>query len=49
MDIFGLEPGEIAELGTQVAAFGAMQARDVGDGVFELIVSITALIYEVHP
>ncbi len=42
--------GDIAELGTQVAMHGALRAAEVSvDDMFELIVGIAILIYELAP
>ncbi|WP_448662416.1 hypothetical protein ACG3SL_17375 [Sphingomonas sp. CJ20] len=43
--------GDIAELGTQVACHGAVQAGEVMgiDDLFELIIGIAVLIYELAP
>ncbi|WP_188053048.1 MULTISPECIES: hypothetical protein [unclassified Sphingosinithalassobacter] len=42
--------GEIAELGTQVGMYGSVRAGEVMmDDVFEMIVAIANLIYELYP
>jgi hypothetical protein len=50
MALVQIDPGEIAELGTQVAMHGALRLGDVGaDDLFELIVGVVVLIYELTP
>ena len=50
MPLVQIDLGEIAELGTQVAMHGALRAEAVGiDDLFDLIVSIAILIYELSP
>lgn len=50
MDLVGVDPSKIAELGTQVAATGAFRAGEVlADDVFEMIVGIAMLVYELDP
>lgn len=49
MGLFTIDPSEIAELGTTVALYGAMRADGVVDDIFELIVGITTLVYELYP
>ena len=45
-----IDPGEIAELGTQVASFGAIGMGEVSvDQLFELIVGIVLLVAEISP
>ena len=42
--------GEIAELGTQVAMHGALRTGEVmRDDLFELVVGVVVLIYEIAP
>ncbi|MBB4837661.1 MULTISPECIES: hypothetical protein [Sphingomonas] len=50
MGLLKIDLGEIAELGTNVAMHGTLAAvdRDVDD-LFELIVGIAILIYEMVP
>ena len=50
MDIFKLDIGEIAEMASQVAITGAIRVMDgAGDDMFEYIVGIAVLIYEMYP
>jgi hypothetical protein len=50
MEMLRLEIGEIASLGTQVAMHGAIRAGDfVADEVFELVVAIATVVYEIWP
>ena len=50
MGTFGIDIGQIAELGTQVALTGAIRMGEiVADDVFELIVAIAVIIYEADP
>jgi hypothetical protein len=50
MPLLQIEPGEIAELGTQIALQGALRATEFAvDDLFDLIVSIAILIYELSP
>lgn len=50
MDIFGIDIGHIVELGTQVATTSAIRATEmVADDVFDYIVSVAVLIYEMNP
>ena len=45
-----IEIGEIADLATQVAVNGAIRFADLyGDEMFEYIVGIAVLIYEIYP
>lgn len=50
MELVQIDLGEIAELGTRVAVHGALRAIEAsGDELFELIVGIAILIYEIAP
>lgn len=50
MDIFTIDINSIVDLGTQVATSGAIRAAEVlADDVFEYIIGVAILIYEVHP
>ena len=50
MPLIHIDISEIAELGTQVAMYGALRGGDVSsDSLFDLIVSIAVLIYELAP
>lgn len=51
MGLLQIDPGEIVELGTQVAMHGAMRAAEMlsADDLFEMLVGIAALIYEIAP
>lgn len=46
-----IDLSEIVELGTQVAVHGAVRAADMAsvDDLFELLVGIAVLIYEMAP
>ena len=46
-----IDPGEIVELGTQVAMHGAGRAGEIasGDDLFERLVGIAVLNYEMAP
>jgi hypothetical protein len=48
--MIGLDIGQIADLTTQVATAGAVRIADmVDDGLFDLIIAIALLIYEIDP
>lgn len=51
MGLIGIDLGEIVELGTRVAMHGTLRmAGAVGDDdLFELVVGIAILIYEIAP
>ena len=51
MPLVQIDMSEIAELGTQVAVNGALRAAEVGgaDDLFEMIIGIAILIYEIVP
>lgn len=50
MQIFGLDIAQIVDLGTHVATTGAIRAGEiVGDDIFEYIVGIAVVIYEMDP
>lgn len=50
MDLIGLDIGQIVDLGTHVATTGAMRVADmVSDELFDLIISVAILIYELDP
>jgi hypothetical protein len=51
MRLVQIDPGEILELGTQVAVHGALRAGEVSgvDDLFELVVGVVVLIYEITP
>ncbi len=50
MGLVQIDFGEIAELGSQVAIHGAVRLMEAGgDELFELIVGIAILIYEIAP
>lgn len=46
-----IDLGEIVELGTQVAVHGAVRAGEIAsvDDLFEMLVGIAVLIYEMAP
>lgn len=46
MDLFGIDLAHIVDLGTQVAAAGAIRVGEiVGDDVFESLVGIAVLVH----
>ena len=50
MEIFSIDINQIADLATQVGTSGAIRALEiVGDDVFDYIIGVAILIYEVHP
>lgn len=51
MELVRIDPGEIVELGTQVAMHGAVRVAEMAsaDDLFELLVGIAVLIYEIAP
>ncbi|WP_353203327.1 hypothetical protein [Sphingomonas sp.] len=50
MDIFSLDINYIADLATQVGTSGAIRSLEiVGDDIFDYIIGVAILIYEVHP
>ena len=50
MDTFGIDIGQIVELGTQVATHGAIRAAEmVADDIFEYVIGVVILIYEIDP
>ena len=50
MDIFGIDISQIADLTTHVATSGALRVAElVGDDIFEYIIGIAVLIYEIDP
>ena len=50
MDILGIDINHIVDLATQVGTSGAIRSIDfVGDDVFDYIIGVAILIYEVHP
>jgi hypothetical protein len=50
MALIQLDIGEVAELGTQVAIHGAISAAEIAsDALFDLIVGIVILVYEIAP
>ena len=47
MEVFGLDIGQIVDLGTQVAQAGAIRAVELAsDEVFDYTIGIAILIYE---
>lgn len=47
---FGLDTHEIIDLGTQVAATGAIRAVESDtDQIFEFVIAVAILIYEMYP
>jgi hypothetical protein len=50
MASIGFDIDQIVELGTQVAIGGAIRLGEiVGDDIFEYIVAIAAIVYEMEP
>ena len=50
MDVIAIDIGEIAELATEAGITGAIRtASAFGGDMFEYIVGIAALIYELYP
>jgi len=50
MDLMGIDIGQIVHLGTHVATTGAIRAFEmVEDDLFEFIIGIAFLIYEIDP
>jgi hypothetical protein len=50
MNIMGLDIAHIVDLGTQVATCGAIRVAEmVGDDVFDYIVGIAVVMYEMEP
>ncbi len=50
MKLFSIDISEIADLGTQIATTGALRSVDLGaDDLFEFIIAIVILVYEVNP
>ncbi|MBX9813898.1 MAG: hypothetical protein K2X76_04280 [Sphingomonas sp.] len=50
MDLISIDLDKIVELGTQVATTGALRVGEViADDIFEMIIGIGMLIYELDP
>lgn len=49
MDIMGLDIGQIVHLGTQVTTASARAFEMVEDDLFEFIIGVAILIYEIDP
>jgi hypothetical protein len=50
MNVFGIDIAHIVELGTQVATTSAIRATEmVADDVFDYLVGVAILIYEMDP
>lgn len=50
MNIPGIDIDDIVQLGTQVATTGAIRAVEMGaDDLFELVIGVAVLIYELNP
>lgn len=50
IDLLSIDINHIVELGTRIATTGAIRAAEVvGDDIFEYIVGIAVLVYEVDP
>lgn len=50
MPLVTIAMADIVELGTQVATTGAIRATEAsGDQVFEYIIAVAMLVYEMYP
>ena len=50
MESFSFDINHIVDLATQVGTSGAIRSLElVGDDVFDYIIGVAILIYEVHP
>ena len=50
MEIFSIDINQIVDLGTQIGTSGSIRSLElVGDDVFDYIIGVAILIYEVHP
>jgi len=51
MGLIAIDLGQVVELGTRVATHGTLRAAGVAgdDDLFELVVGIAILIYEIAP
>ncbi|MES2096713.1 MAG: hypothetical protein V4459_08115 [Pseudomonadota bacterium] len=50
MDVMGIDIGQIAHLGTQVATTGGVRGFEVmADDLWELLIAIVIIIYEMDP
>lgn len=50
MNIIGIDIDQIVDLSTQVAVSGAIRMGEiVGDDIFEYIVAIAVIVYEMDP
>jgi len=50
MKVVGIDVDQIVDLGTQVAIGGAIRMGEiVGDDIFEYIVAIAVIVYEMDP
>ncbi|MBP2274976.1 MULTISPECIES: hypothetical protein [Sphingomonas] len=50
MDIFNIDINQIVDLGTQIGTSGAIRSLElVGDDVFDYIIGVAILIYEIYP
>ncbi len=50
MDIFGMNISDVVDIGTQVATAGAIGTVGLySDEIFELIISIAIIVYELDP
>lgn len=50
MEVFSIDIHHIADLATQVGIGGAIRALEqAGDDVFDYIIAVAILIYEVNP
>ena len=50
MGVIGVDIDQIVDLSTQVAVSGAIRMGEiVGDDIFEIIVAIAVIVYEMDP
>ena len=50
MEIFSIDINHIVDLATHVGTSGAIRSLEiVGDDIFDYIIGVAILIYEVHP
>lgn len=50
MNIFGLDINQIVDLTTQVATTGSIRGAElIGDDIFEYIIGVVLVIYEMDP
>ena len=50
MNIFSIDINHVVDLATQIGTSGSIRSLEmVGDDVFDYIIGVAILIYEVHP